>query len=447
MRWPWSKKKIERKASGKTTIPIAPGSFLNYLLTGGGPITAAQAMLFYRENNAIATAVDLIAESIEQIQPVLANIDSNGVTSFDSENEVIQQLKHPNEFQVWKEFAGDISRHYLLTHNSHISGLGSTRRPPTVIYGVKPQNVSVIEDIRDSYPKTYIVPMGAGKGTYNRNAISRGVNFYDGTLKELYHIIGFSSRNNQIWADSPLEAAALDAKQQIEGRVHNLQMVKQGGRLSLIVAFKDEEPLTDDEHIERKKRIYEDLSGTNNTGKIAVISGSEVDITEAGITNKDMDYAQLDQTAAFAIYNRYHVPLPLITTTAAKFNNMQMAVEHLYDFAVLPNTNTIFSGLSRFLIPRYKLDINKNWITYDPDSITALMDRRLKQLESRRKMNLETTNELRAGLAREPIDGGNILYQPANFVPLGEDIFTDDNDSDEKARKLMERDGLYNGKM
>jgi hypothetical protein len=120
---------------------------------------------------------------------------------------------------------------------------------------------------------------------------------------------------------------------------------------------------------------------------------------------------------------------------------MQMAVEQLYDFAVLPNANTIFAGLSRFLLPRFGLDIDKNFITYNPDSITALMDRRLKQLEQRRKMNLETTNELRAGLGREPIENGDVLYQPANLQPIGEDLFTIDNDPDEKARKLMERDG------
>lgn len=445
MRWLWQKKteKIEKKAaSGTTTIPISPGSFLNYLLTGGGPVSATQAMVFYRENAAIATAVDLIAESFEQIQPVLEVKDSKGIVSFDGDHEIIQKLRKANEFQTWKEFGGDISRHYLLTHNSHIALLGSIRRAPIVINAVKPQNLTVMEDFRDGFPQRYLVTKGAGNGSYERNATPRGVNFFDGTLKELYHIMGFSSRDNNIWADSPLEAAALDAKQQIEGRVHNLQMIKQGGRLSLIVTFKDGEPIDDDEHQERKKRIYEDLSGSNNTGKIAVISGSEVGITEAGVTNKDMDYAQLDQTASFAVYNRYRIPLPLITTTAAKFNNMGMAVEHLYDFAVLPHAGTIFAGLSRVLLPRYGLDENNSRITYNPESITALKKRRLDELEQRKKTNIETINELRADISREPlVEGGDILYQPANFIPVGSDAFTADNDPEDEARKLLERDG------
>jgi HK97 family phage portal protein len=443
MKWfSWGKKQIEKK-SNTTTIPIAPGSFVHYLLAGGGPVTAHQAMVFYRENAAIATAVDLIADSFNQIQPVLETTDSKGLISFDNGHEVIQKLKHPNEFQNWKEYAGDVSRHYLLTHNSLISMLGSFRREPTLIYSIKPQNVSVIENFLDGFPDRYIISKGAGHGSYTRNITKGVVNFFDGSVKEIYHIMGFSSRTNNIWADSPLEAAALDAKQQIEGRVHNLQLIKQGGRLSLIVNFKDNEPMDDDEHQARKKRINEDLAGSSNAGKIAVISGTEVGIDEVGTTNKDMDYATLDQTAAFTIYNRYRIPLPLITTTAAKFNNMQMAVEQLYDFAVLPLADVIFAGLTRSLFDRFNLDINSQRLTYNPESITALKKRRLDELEQRRKMNLETTDELRADMAREPLkEGGDVLYQPTNLVPVGTDMFTEDNEPEEEARKLLERDGL-----
>lgn len=448
MKWPWGKKSIEKKSasSGTANIPIAPGSFLEYALTGGGAVLPHQAMLFYRENAAIATAVDLIAGAFEQIQPVLEIEDRKGELSFDSDHEVIQKLKNPNEFEVWKEFSGEMSRHYLLTHNSLLSGLGGVRRPPLVVYVVKTQNVSVTEQFNDGFPDRYIVSKGAGNGVYVRGKASGDmtVNFYDGSLKELYHVMGFSSRTNNVWGDSPLEAAAMDAKQQIEGRVHNLQMIKQGGRLSLVVSFKDEEPIEDDEHKARKQRIYEDLSGASNAGKIAVISGQEVDIKEVGTTNKDMDYSVLDQTAAFTIYNRYRIPLPLVTVTAAKFNNMQMAVEQLYDFAVLPHANCMYGGLSRFMLPRYGLDLNKFRITYNPKSITALKARMLEELKKRRDMNIETTNELRAeGLAKDGVDGGDVIYQGANLIPIGESsVMDDDVDPDEKAKKLLERDGL-----
>ena len=433
--------KIETKA--KSSVPVAPGSFLNYVLTGGGRVTAYQAMLFYQENSAIATAVDLIAGAFEQIRPVLEVTNSKGVKSFDDSHEIIQLLRRPNGFQTWKEFSGQLSRHYLLKHDSHIAGLGNVKRPPLELYAVKPQNVSTIEDSRDGYPGSYSVPQGAGHGTYSRVTSPRNVNFYDGNLKELYHILGFSSRSNNVEGDSPLEAAALEAKQQIEGRIHNLQMIQQGGRLSLVFAFKDDERMDDDTHQERKKRINEDLAGSTNAGKIAVISGSEVDIREFSKSNKDMDYVKLDESASKGIYLRYNVPLPLVTVSASTFNNLSQAVEHLYDFAVLPMADILLCGLSVMLLPRYKLDPATTRITYDPDSITALRGRMLDEVEKRKKMNIETTNELRAGLpGRESIEGGDILYQAANLVPVGTDLFTDDNDPGDEAKKLLKRDGL-----
>jgi HK97 family phage portal protein len=416
-----SAESIERKSNVVIgDIPI--DSFLAFALNTTGRVSASQAMRFYRENSSVATAVDLIAESFEQIQPVLQLEDGK----FIDEHEVLDLLNTPNGFQTWQGFGGQLSRHYLLKHDSHINALGNVNRPPIELFAIKPQNVNTQEDTRDSFPKMYLVPTGAGHGSYNRQESVRVARFYDGTLKELYHIMGFSSRSTNIEGDSPLEAAALETKQQIQGRVHNLSLLEKGGRLSLIVSFAD--TMNDDQHTERKKRINEQLSGAENAGNIAVISAKDMNIKEVGQNNKDMDFAELDRIAGQAIYLRYKIPLPLVTLDASTFNNMQTAITLLYDQAVLPHADTIFSGLSKMLLPRYKLDPNKIRITYNPDTITALMDRRLEQLEKRKKINIETINELRSQLPnREPIENGDILYQPATLVPVGEDLFTDDN--------------------
>lgn len=432
---------VETKST-VTTVPIAPGSFLEFALTGGGRVSAYQAMQFYRDNSSIATAVDWIAGSFEQIQPVLQI--ENG--SFVNDHEVIKLLKRPNGFQTWQEFGGMLSRHYLLKHDSYIAALGNINRPPIEIHAVKPLNVSTVEDTRDGFPGFYIIPGGAGKGNYGRDdSIKKGARFYDGPLKELYHIMGFSSRSNNIEGDSPLEAAALEAKQQIDGRVHNLKMLRNGGRLSLLVSFKDDTRIDDDEHKERVKRINEGWAGPENAGKIAVVSGAEIDVKELGTTNKDMDYVKLDQAAAFAIYMRYNIPLPLVSVKASTFNNMRTAILLLYDIAILPLADIIFAGASKMLLPRHGLDPGKVRITYNPDSITALMERRLEELEKRKKINIETPNELRSFLPdREPVEGGDVLYQPANLVPVGDDLLTDDNQKtpEQQANELLERDGV-----
>jgi hypothetical protein len=139
-----------------------------------------------------------------------------------------------------------------------------------------------------------------------------------------------------------------------------------------------------------------------------------------------MDWSTLLGTSDRAIYFRYKIPLPMITTDASSFNNLATAVEMLYDMAVLPHTDMQFSGLSRFLLPRFGIALNEARITYNPDSIKALKARRLDELEQRAKIGIETTNELRQAIPnRDDVDGGDVLYQNATLVPIGTDINDD----------------------
>lgn len=418
--------------------PLQQGSFLEYALGSGGRITASMAMQFYRNNSTIATAVDKIASKAEQITPVLKLIGSNKIQN---KNPVLDLLKTPNPFDTYQEFFGKLARHYLLTHDSYLSMLGNNDRPPLELYAIKPQNVGVTEAI-DGFPNSYDVSIGPGVGSYRRDERNKKVRYFDGKFKEFYHVMGFSSRQNELYGDSPLEAAALEARQQIKGKYHNLALLDNGGRLSLIVAFRDVDGIDDDEHRQRKKRINEDLGGSGNAGKIAVISGSEVDIREVGISNRDMDYVQLENIASKAIYLRYEIPLPLVSTDASTYNNYQTAVLDLYENTVLPLVDTLFSGLTKALLPRYKLD--NYYLSYDPENIKVLMRQMLLELDARRKINIETVNELRMLLpSRESVEGGGTIYQPAALVPIGEDIFTEDEtDPEELARQLAARDGV-----
>lgn len=420
--------------------PLPEGSFLEYAFGNFGRISPRKAMEFYRTNSTIATCVDKIASRIEQITPVLKNFNDDKIIT---DHEVLKLLKKPNQFNSWPQFIGKLSRHYLLTHDSHLVLLGNQNRPPLEMYALKPQNV-LVNQAPDNFPISYQVGIGPGIGVYNRSEINRTARFFAQNFKEIYHIMGFSSRDEDLYADSPLEAAAMEAKQQIKGRYHNLSLLENGGRLSLVFAFKDDDGLSDDEYKIRKKRIYEDLSGSGNAGKIAVISGSEVDVREVGVNNKDMDFAGLEDIASKAIYLRYEIPLPLVSMDASTYNNYQTAILDFYESTILPLVDTLFAGLTRALFSRYNAE--DYYLSYDPENIKVLMRQAIAELEQRKRLNIETTNELRMFLpGRESIEGGSVLYQPATLVPIGQDLFTgDETDPEELARKLTKRDGIEN---
>lgn len=424
----------QKSQSSEIVWPIPSGSFLEQIFSGQR-VTAEKAMSYYRQNSTIATSVDMIADKVEQIKPVLKK---NGTEDIVVKHPLLDLLQMPNPFETWNLLIGSFTRHYLLKHDAFLSMVGNINRPPLELYVPKLQNVHTIM-ATDYRPASYTVTIGDGRGAYQRVEKNRRVRFIDGNLKEFYHLMGFSSRGSNIEGDSPLEAAALEAKQQIKGRYHNLGLLENGGRLSLIVSFNEADGIDDDVHKDRKRRINEDLSGPENAGGIAVISGEEMKVTEVGINNKDMDFATLDTVAANAIYLRYGIPLPLVSLDASTFNNVENALFNFFENTILPVTNTIFSGLSKILLPRYGID--DMHISYDPESIDILIRQKLQEIKVRREINIETVNELRALLPhRESIENGDTLYQNATLVPLGDDLYTDDNLSAEERAALLSAD-------
>jgi len=393
-------------------------------------------MNLYRESDVVATAVDRITDEVEHIKPVV--MDESGILK--DSHKVLDLLKCPNEYESWPQFIGKLSRHYLLTHNAYIYAAGSVTLPPNKIHATKPQCVTSQEG-EDSYPEAFQINEGAGTGNYEKKIVKRKARYYSGGLKEIYHEMGFSSRSDDSRADSPLLASLKAVSQQIQGMIHNESLLRNGARPSLMLQFKDN--ISEDEARKRKQFLSDQIAGANNAGEIMSTFASDMDVHEFSISNKDMDYAVLDQVVRNAIYTRYKVPLPLVSMEASTFNNMENAVYHFYDWAVLPLADRMFMALSHMLMPRYGLDPSKVWLTYDPETIDALRGRTIKELLDRKTLNVETPNELRAGLSgREPIEGGDTLYQPANLVGVGEDVFTDDNIStaDELAQSLIDWD-------
>ena len=130
--------------------------------------------------------------------------------------------------------------------------------------------------------------------------------------------------------------------------------------------------------------------------------------------------------------------MPLVSQDASTFNNLQTSIGLLYDRAVLPNYQKIMDGLERLLFPRFGVDLNKFTLTYNEESIPALQTRRLDELSKMKEIGVYTINELRAKQPNlEPIDGGDTLYQPATLVPVGQDLFADNDFTEEELRRQV----------
>jgi HK97 family phage portal protein len=439
--WPFGRKTeapVQLKQIVPVGIPSGRSPFLDYILSGnGGYLGYTDAMRFYATVASVASAVDLISDAVKAIPPVLMGPDGKFVES----SEPCAFLERPNPFDTREQFIKSLAAHYLLTGDSHGAMIGNIRSRPSEIYAIKPFDVTPSGDGYSRYPTMYMVTIGEGAGTYRRDIRDRMARYLDGSLKEFFRIRSFSSRADNWYSDSPLQAALLEAKQQIQARVHNLSLLQNGGKLTLVATFGDDP--TQEELRERIRALNEQVSGASNAGRVTGVSGTDVTFQEFGQNNRDMDFAELDAIAGRAIYQRYKIPLPLISTDASTFNNMETATYHFYDNAALPVYQALMSGLGLALLPRFGLDPRQWSLTYDPEQITALRSRMLDELEKRRTLGIETVNEMRSLLpGREPIQGGNVLYQPANLVPVGTDLYTDDEADYQTAPALPENEAL-----
>jgi HK97 family phage portal protein len=423
----WGQKQIETKSSTKVLgLSEELGSFLKFGAKGT-IVTPTAAMNLYNESSAVSIPINYIAEAFASINPVLKE-GSEIIT----DHPVLELLQSPSPFFSQDLFLEALGKAYLITGEAELIAIGNINRPPLELQPINPKNVTVNEG-SDGLATSMIVSGQSLTGAYSLVQRGRSVRYLRGNLSELKQIRNYSTRDNSlIRGQSPLLSASAEARQHIEGNNHNVSLLTNGGRVSLVFNF--DADLSDDDFQATKQRVLDQYGGTGNAGQIGVTSGGKLSIEELGTNNKDMDFANLQTMAKEAVALQYKFPLPLLSTDATTFNNYKEAKSALYDDAVLPLADRIFGGLSDFLLPRYGLDPSKVRLTYDMDQITALASRRNEELKLRRDLNLETLNEMRGLIGKEPVDGGDTVMMPATLIPVGTDLFTDDQGDTELAR-------------
>jgi len=415
---PWRKRsipRIERKAVLGTSDAL--GKFLIFGTRGAETPTSAFSL--YNKSTAVSVPVNKISEPFAAIIPVL-QIDGGFITS----HPVLDRLNNPSPLYDGYSFFEALGKNYLITGETGVIALGGITRPPLELQPITPASVSPVEG-PGGIASNYNISGNTLAGNYDIDRKRGRIRYFDGPLREFKHIRGFSTKNNGLLrGQSPLVSAAAEARQHILGTTHNTSILEKGGRVSVVFHF--EEDLRDDEFEELKERVRSEYGGAEQAGQIGVTAGSKLNIQEMGNTNKDMDFVKLQQAAINACALQYKCPLPLISNQAATFNNYKEAKLALFDDAVLPLADRIFAALSAFLLPRYGLDPAKVRITYDILSISTLRTRVLEEIRTRTEINIESDNELRTFLGREPYDGGDNILKPANLIPVGSDLLIDE---------------------
>jgi len=427
MRWPWNrrpelKRAVERKAVLGTTKSL--GSFLAF--DPGGASTPSQALALYEESTTVSVPINMVADAFSVLVPVLQVGDK-----VVREHPVLDLLRRPSPWHDRLLFLEVLSKNYLVTGELHVVALGAVAQPPKELHPVSPKSMTPVRASEGDWAARWLCSGTTLPGAYESTPVRAGreVRYYDGPLRELWTTRNFSTRDNSLLrGQSLLVSAAREARQSILGAAHNVSLLEKGGRVSLVFHFNED--MNEDDFEEVKERVRLQYGGASQAGEIGVTAGGKLDIKEVGVNNKDMDFARLEMMAKKALALQYHVPLPLVSDERMTFNNYAEAKLALYDDAVIPLAGKVLGSLSDFLLPRYGMDPAKARLTFDQEQVTALVTRRNKELLDRKAVGVESHNELRSLLGREPYEGGDVVLVPANMVPAGTDLFTRDNEPD-----------------
>lgn len=423
--------KVERKSLTLGTSD-ALGKFL--IFGEGSAASPSSALHLYEQSSAVAIPVNMIAEAFSVITPSLS-IDGKLV----KQHPVLDFLKKPSPWFSTELLLDTLAKNYLVTGESAMVALGTENRPPLELMPISPKSLSPTRGGGGGMdaPARWFISGNTLTGNYEAEERGTDVRYFDGPLRELKVIRSYSTRDNSLLrGQSPLISASREARSHILGTEHNVQILERGGRVSLVFHF--DEDLQDDEFEKLKERVRAQYGGASKAGEIGVTSGPGMSIKELGVNPKDMDFGNLHEIAQNSMAMVYRVPLPLVTASRQTLNNYLAAKTALYDDAVLPLSRRILGGLADFLFPRFGLDPNRATLLVNHDDVSALVTRRNDELLKRSRLRVETDNEMRALLGREPYEGGDVIFKDASQIPAGSDVFTDDNDP---ALLPDERDG------
>jgi len=275
--WFKSHAPIETKSSTKVLgLSEDLGSFLKFG-AGGTAVTPTGAMNLYNSSSAVSIPINYIAEAFASINPILKD-----GTEIITDHPVLDLLQTPSPFYTQDLFFENLAKSYLITGETELIAIGNVNRPPIELQPINPKNVTINQGT-GGLATSMIVSGETLIGAYNLTKQGRMLRYIRDNLSEIKQIRNYSTRDNSlIRGQSALVSASAEVRQHIEGNNHNVSLLVNGGRVSLVFHF--DEDLSPDDFDATKQRVMEQYAGSQQAGKIGVTA----DCFRSGVVCSDL---------------------------------------------------------------------------------------------------------------------------------------------------------------
>ncbi len=389
-------------------------------------LSAAAMWSWYKRVLPIRHAVEgIISKNFQDIKPAVFDSKSGEFVESDKSPYagMMKLLESPNFDVSGREFLNKVAPAHFVTGNIYLMVTAMTEESePLELFYIAPQAVSPTQG-SDGFVNNYMISGTKWNLTFTRKEIGGKVVFVtDDGLKELWHIRNFCPDENNLKGLSPISSSILEIEQYFAGNVHNNATLKNGARPSGILMIPDDVTLEQHQVDGLKAQFRKDLQGSNNAGGIVLAEGGK-DFKELSTNNKDMDYIEMMKRNTMGLYLTLGIPLPLVESSSMTFSNYEESRFMLFDMTICPFASMFYAEVDLFLGRRYENDDGQYSLSYDKSKIQALDVRQNQEVDRKIKSGVLTVNESRELMGYEPIsEGGDVVLQPSNLIPVGEAI-------------------------
>lgn len=319
----------------------------------------------YQQNPIAYFCVSTIARACASVQLEVWQYDNAGNRNVLNTHPLLDLLRRPNPTQSWDDFFTELVSWHRIAGEAYVLRLPATGKPAELQL-LNPAHVGVEEKEGSPLPVAFTYGTGNSKRRYP-------VKQTTGECQVLQ--IKVFNPSDPMRGLSPLAPAARDVDNHNAGNKWNGSLLRNSARPSGII----EMPGTPSETTLSQVRDYFSTvwQGVRNVGKVAMLTGG-MKFTPLSLNPKDMEFGKGMSEAAKNTAMVYGVPLPLVTTDAATFSNMEAAQERLWTDTVLPLLDSIIGSLSAFLMPFYATEGKNVVLGYNADSVPALEPRRAR---------------------------------------------------------------------
>jgi HK97 family phage portal protein len=376
------------------------------------PVTAYR---LYLKSDVLGTAVHRIAHEIAGME---FGLTTDG-QDFEQDAPVIQFLNSSSEGYSKRRFFYEIAVSYLLTNEAWPILRGRVNRPPVARTWVYPFDVIDDQSDRDGLPVTFRTIGDRDRQVYEREEQDMQLRFIDSDeVNELIPILGAEAINRPYRGQSQLAQLYYSISQNVEGKRHNVSLLRNGLRTSGGVMPPTDEGTFSEKTVRDIQAAFQAMRGAATAGGTLVMP-SAVRFLELGVSNQEMDYVNLINESKETVFNFYGIPLPLMMNDASTFNNFATAQTAFFDTAVFPVVDDILDALTAGLRHRFP-ELATARITYNENTIKALKGRNLKRMTEARGTHAITTNEIREMGGYEPMEDGEDILVPSTLVAMGD---------------------------